>query len=228
MLSKDLQHLQELIDYKFKDIKFLTIALTHSSYASEFSLNDYNERMEFLGDSVLGFIVVDNLYKKFPDSSEGELTKLKSQIVSAPNLSVWAKEISLDTFISMGRGQNNKKARNRENLLCDVFEAVVGAIYLDGNIESVRAFISKFLDKQPALKTIDFKSKLQELIQIQTSQLPQYKILKETGPDHNKHFDVAVYVNKECLGKGSGYSKKEAQQIAAAQALEKIKAVDDK
>jgi ribonuclease-3 len=224
--KKDLGRFEKIIQYKFNDINVLTIALTHSSYASEFSLKYSNERMELLGDAVLGFVVIENLYKKFPESSEGELTKLKSRIVSAQNVSSWAKEISLSSFLYLGRGQDTQKNKSRENLLCDAFECIVGAIFLDSGIEEAKKFILNFVSKPLLNKTIDFKSNLQELMQSQFGMLPKYKTLKITGPQHDRFFEIAVYFQSRMLGKGSGHSKKEAQQNAAQEALNIIN--DDK
>ncbi|MDR1952732.1 MAG: ribonuclease III [Elusimicrobiota bacterium] len=226
MLTKNIDEFQKVISYKFNDIEILRTALTHSSYASEFALKSNNERMEFLGDSILGFIVVENLYKKFPEYKEGELSQLKSKIVSAHSLSAWAKEISLGDFVYLGKGQDTKKARGRENLLCDSFEALIGAIYLDGGVEEAKNFILKFLHKPPSFETTDFKSKLQEIIQSQYAVLPEYKVLKETGPDHNKYFEMAVYLRKRLLGVGKGHSKKEAEQFAAQKAIDNIKELE--
>ncbi|MDR2860820.1 MAG: ribonuclease III [Elusimicrobiota bacterium] len=226
MYKKDLDRFQKIISYEFNDIDILIIALTHTSFASEFRLKEHNERMEFLGDSILGFIVVEHLYKKFPDLKEGELSKIKSTIVSAYNVSKWAKEIFLGSFISLGKGEDTKKSRSRESLLCDAFEALIGAIYLDGGIEKAKDFVSSFLIKSTEIETIDFKSKLQEFIQSQYMQLPEYKVLKETGPDHDKYFESAVYLKDRLLGVGKGHSKKEAEQLAAHKAILNIEAQD--
>ncbi|MDR2771887.1 MAG: ribonuclease III [Elusimicrobiota bacterium] len=223
MLTNHFDKFQKIIDYKFKNVEILKTALTHSSYASEFVLRYNNERMEFLGDSVLGFVVVESLYKDFPEYREGELSRLKSKIVSAHNLSIWAKEVSLGDFVLLGKGQNTPRERMRPNLLSNSFEAVICAIYLDGGIESARKFILRFLHRLPVIDMNDFKSKLQEIAQSQYAILPEYKVLKETGPEHNKCFEMAVYLKKKLLGTGTGYSKKEAEQIAAQQAISNIK-----
>jgi ribonuclease-3 len=223
MPSKDLNKFQTIIEYQFNNLEILTMALTHSSYAAEFALKDYNERIEFLGDSVLGLIVADSLYKKFPDKQEGDLSQLKSKMVSAQNISAWAREISLGDYVILGNGQDGSKARNRENLLCDSFEALIGAIYLDGGYEKANEFVLKFLYKPLKFAAMDYKSELQELIQSKYCVLPSYRIIKQKGPDHNKYFESAVYIRGKLLGIGGGYSKKESQQLAAQKALINIK-----
>jgi ribonuclease-3 len=224
MLSKDYEKLQEIIEYKFNNLEVLRTALTHKSYAAEHGgKKSYNERMEFLGDSILSAVIVETLYLIYPNESEGKLSQLKAQIVSASNLSIWAKEINLGDYIFLGKSEDVFEARNRESLLCDVFEAVVGAVYLDGGFENAKKFILKFLDAQKEIIITDYKSRLQELAQSVYKELPEYKIIKEIGPDHNKKFEAAVYVKRRLLGSGIGSSKKEAQQSAAEQAMKNIK-----
>lgn len=222
MSNKSLEKLQKVIEYEFNNLEVLISALTHKSYAAETGLKYYNERMEFLGDSILSAIVVENLYARYPSETEGKLSQLKAQIVSAQNLSQWAKEIKLGDYILLGKSEDSQEARNRESLLCDLFEAVVGAVYLDGGFDSSRKFVLKFLDKQTDIVITDYKSRLQETAQSQYKELPEYKIIKEFGPDHDKKFEAAVYVKKKLLGKGVGHSKKEAQQSAAKKAMKNI------
>ncbi len=222
MTNKSLDKLQKVIEYKFNNLEVLISALTHKSYAAETGLKYYNERMEFLGDSILSAIVAENLYKRYPLEAEGKLSQLKSQIVSAQNLSQWAKEIKLGDYIILGKSEDSADARNRESLLCDLFEAVVGAIYLDGGFDSSRKFVLKFLDKQTDIVITDYKSRLQEIAQSEYKELPEYKIIKEFGPDHDKKFEAAVYLKEKLLGKGVGHSKKEAQQSAAKKAMKYI------
>lgn len=223
MTNDKLSKLQKVIEYKFNNLEVLKVALTHKSYAADLGLKEYNERMEFLGDSVLSAIVVDFLYEKYPNETEGKLSQLKSQIVSSGNLSSWAKTIELGDFIFLGKSEDTKEARQREGLLCDVFEAIVGAVYLDGNFEKAKEFVCSFLNKQKEIIITDYKSRLQEEAQSDYKELPEYKILKEFGPDHDKKFEAAVYVKKKLLGKGKGHSKKEAQQAAAKEAIKNIK-----
>ncbi|MDR2191665.1 MAG: ribonuclease III [Endomicrobium sp.] len=224
MSNKDYGKLQEVIGRKFDNLEVLTAALTHKSYASALlDPQEYNERLEFLGDSVLSTVVVESLYNKFPHENEGKLSQLKAQIVSSHNLSLWAKEIALGDYVMLGKSEDTKESRQRENLLCDVFEAVCGAVFLDGGYAAAKIFISKFLDRQSEVVSTDYKSRLQEIIQSQYKELPRYETLREFGPDHEKNFEVAVYAKKKLLGKGAGHSKKEAQQAAAKEALEKTK-----
>lgn len=222
MSSESLDKLQKVIEYKFNNLEVLITALTHKSYAAETGLKIYNERMEFLGDSILSAIVAESLYCRYSGETEGILSQLKSQIVSSQNLSGWAKDIKLGEYILLGRSEDTKEARSREGLLCDVFEAIVCAVYLDGGFDNAKKFVLKFLDKQQKIVITDYKSRLQEAAQSEYKVLPEYKVLKESGPDHDKNFEVAVYVKNKLLGKGRGHSKKEAQQLAAEKAMRNI------
>jgi ribonuclease-3 len=223
MLNSNFEKLQEIIEYKFNNLEVFKTSLTHKSYAYEYGVTkNYNERMEFLGDSILSAIIAETLYLRYPDESEGKLSQLKAQIVSSSNLSAWAKEINLGYYIFLGKSEDVSEARNRESLLCDVFEAVIGAIYLDGGFDNVKKFVLKFLDVSKEIIVTDYKSRLQEAVQSIYKELPEYKVIKEFGPDHNKKFEVAIYVKNRLFGKGIGNSKKEAQQSAAEQAMKNI------
>ncbi|MDR1418062.1 MAG: ribonuclease III [Endomicrobium sp.] len=227
MLNKKILKLQEIIEYSFNDLEVLITALTHKSYASHVDQRSCNERMEFLGDSILSAIVAEALYMRYSECNEGKLSQLKAQIISAPNLSVWAQEISLGSYILLGKSDDTKESRERESLLCDVFEAIVGAIYLDGGFEKAKKFILKFLDSKKEIVITDYKSKLQEIVQKLYKKIPDYKITREFGPDHNKKFETNVLINNKILGNGIGNSKKEAHQITAQRALKNIeKSVD--
>ena len=215
--------LQNNLDYKFKNQIFLEIALTHRSYSSEYGLKYCNERMEFLGDSVLSAVVSEFLYNKYVNDDEGKLSQVKAQIVSAKNLSKWSKKIRLDEFVLISKSEELNGARKRDTLLCDSFEAVVGAIYLDAGFLVASDFINKFLSSQKRFVVVDYKSTLQEKVQSEFQTLPQYKVLKEIGPDHEKEFEVGVYINNEMVGVGTGASKKEAEQMSAKQASKKLK-----
>jgi ribonuclease-3 len=221
MLSKNHEELQKIIEYKFNNFEILVTALMHKSYAAKTDVKSYNERMEFLGDSIVSAVVVEALYTRYPCETEGRLSQLKSQIVSAPNLCAWAKEICLGDYILLGKSEDKKESRQRESLLCDVFEAVVGAIYLDGGFENSKKFILKFLNAQKEIIIYDYKSRLQEVAQSVYKEPPEYKV-KEFGLAHSKKFEADVYVNKKLLGKGTGNSKKEAHQSAAKQAMQNI------
>lgn len=219
----NLKILQDNLGYQFKNQDYLKLALTHRSYSSEYGLKDCNERMEFLGDSILSAVVAEFLYDKYVNDNEGKLSQLKSQIVSAKNLSKWAKNINLDKFILISKSEELNSARNRDTLLCDSFEAIIGAIYLDSDFLITSDFIKKFLSSQKKFVVVDYKSTLQEKVQSEFQTLPQYKVLKEYGPDHDKKFEVGVYINESLLGIGVGISKKEAEQMSAKQASKKLK-----
>jgi ribonuclease-3 len=223
MLDKKILKFQEIIEYSFNNLEVLITALTHKSYTSQIGQRSCNERMEFLGDSILSATVAETLYIRYPEYDEGQLSQLKAQIVSAPNLSVWAQEISLGNYILLGKGDDTKESRERESLLCDVFEAIVGAIYLDAGFEEAKKFILKFLDSKKEIIITDYKSELQEITQRLYRKTPEYKTTREFGPDHNKRFEVNVFINNKLLGDGFGSSKKEAHQIAAQRALKNIR-----
>ena len=216
-MSDKLDVVQKNLGYEFHNLNFLKIALTHRSYSSEYGLKYCNERMEFLGDSVLSAVVSEYLYNKYCDD-EGKLSQIKAQIVSAKNLSVWAKKLKLDKFILISKSEDSNFARKRESLLCDSFEAVIGAIYLDSNFEVVKSFINKFLSMEQTVELTDYKTSLQELVQAEFQTLPEYRVVKEYGPDHDKKFEIAVFIEGKQFGFGRGSSKKEAEQNSAKQA----------
>jgi ribonuclease III len=222
-MTAKLKQLQKLIDTQFKNINLLTIALTHKSYAAEINSKEFNERLEFLGDSVLSSVVADYLYQKYPKQDEGKLSQLKSQIVSRLNLGRWAKDIKLGDYIYISKGEQACGGRDRDSILANAFEALIAAVYLDLGYEAAQKFILSHLSKQKRLVVNDPKSKFQELMQSKYQRLPEYKVLEETGPDHEKMFEIGVYMDKELLGVGKGRSKKDAQQIAARNALKKLK-----
>ena len=221
-MSDKLDVVQKNLGYEFHDLNFLKIALTHRSYSSEYGLKYCNERMEFLGDGILSAVVSEYLYNKYSDDDEGKLSQVKAQIVSAKSLSVWAKKIKLDKFILISKNEDSNLARQRESLLCDSFEAVIGAIYIDSDFESTKKFINKFLSLEQTVELTDYKTSLQELVQAQFQTLPEYKVIKEYGPDHDKKFEIAVFVEGKQFGFGRGSSKKEAEQNSAKQAYRKL------
>jgi ribonuclease-3 len=218
------EEFQRVIGYKFNNIKLLDTALTCKSCAFENNEDNYYERMEFLGDSVLSAVVAEFLYVNYPEADEGKLSKLKSHIVSTSNLSVWANEINLISFARIGKSRKLNKNKKSENLLCDLFEALIGAIFLDGGgFDKTKAFVLNFLNGIGEKVTItDYKSRLQEYSQSVYKELPVYKITREFGKDHDKKFESAVYVNGVLFGNGVGTSKKESEQIAAKRAAEKL------
>lgn len=221
-MSDKFEQIQNNLGYEFHNLNFLETALTHRSYSSEYGLKYCNERMEFLGDSVLSAVVSEYLYNKYSDDNEGKLSQIKAQIVSAKSLSSWAKKIKLDKFILISKSEDLNFARQRDSLLCDSFEAIVGAIYLDSGFETAKNFINKFLSDQQTVELTDYKTSLQELVQAQFQTLPEYKVVKEYGPDHDKKFEIAVFIEGKQFGFGRGSSKKEAEQNSAKQAYKKL------
>ena len=217
--------LENKLKYQFKDTKLLRTALTHSSYANENRNSGAvcNERMEFLGDSVLSIVVSDFLYKNL-NVAEGQLTKIRASLVCEKSLHVFAKKISLGDFLLLGKGEENTGGRQRPSILADAFEAVIAAIYLDGGMEAAAKHILRFIPEDvhhtghPVFS--DFKTILQEVVQKNPEEKVEYVLIGEEGPDHNKRFVVEVCLNSQMIGRGSGRSKKEAEQLAAKEALE--------
>jgi ribonuclease III len=229
--SKDqkFKEFQDSLGIAFADDKLLKKAFTHSSYVNEHRKKPYedNERLEFLGDAVLELTVSQYLFHKYPTMSEGELTKLRAAIVCEPSLVGFANELSFGNLVLLGKGEEMTGGRERPALLADVFEAFIGALYLDQGIEAVLRFLEKTvypkIDSGAFSHVMDFKSQLQELIQRSGNGTIEYEIMQEKGPAHNKEFISKVSLNGEILGTGMGKSKKEAEQFAAQQALNKLK-----
>ncbi|MGN0526898.1 MAG: ribonuclease III [Acutalibacteraceae bacterium] len=221
----DFSSFEEKIGYVFKDKSLLEVALTHSSYANENKLPHDNERLEFLGDSVLGFVTAEYLFEEYKNRPEGVLTKLRSAVVCEKSLFKFAEKVSLGEFILMGKGEERTGGRNRPSIVSDAFEAVIAAMYLDGGIEAVKPYILSFI-KEAVKKEAGFKdnkSLLQEFIQREKGNVLQYEEVGETGPDHDKVFNFVVRLNGETVGNGQGRSKKEAEQAAAGDALDYLK-----
>ncbi len=210
--------LEENIGYTFKDENILKLALTHSSFANENKNNQYNERLEFLGDAVLQFVTSEKLYNENKTMSEGKMSKTRAGLVCEEALCEYAKEISLGDYLMLGRGEQVSGARQRASTLADAFEALIGAIFLDSGIEEAKKFILKFLDKA-TITIVDFKTLLQEIIQKNKGERLSYVTKEEKGPDHDKEFLVEVLLNSNSIGAGSGKSKKQAEQAAAKEAL---------
>jgi len=227
-LRTDFETLEEKIGYKFDDIEYLKIALTHSSFSNEMKINrsENYERQEFLGDAVLEMVSSDFLFHKYSDTPEGELTKLRASLVCEPSLAYCAREIGLDEFIRLGKGEESTGGRRRDSIISDVFEAVIGAIYLDGGIEPAREYIYSFLlnNEEEHRLFYDAKSTLQCKIQA-TGKTIEYIITSESGPDHAKCFDVDAVIDGVVCGSGSGSTKKAAQQAAAANVLRSNKCI---
>ncbi len=230
--AKEIQfkELQKRLGIEFHDSKLLKQAFTHSSYVNEHRKKPYedNERLEFLGDAVLELTVSQFLYKKYPMMSEGELTKLRAAVVCEPSLVSFANELTFGQLVLLGKGEEITGGRERPALLADVFEAFIGALYLDKGIETVIDFLEKIvfpkINSGAFSHVMDFKSQLQELVQRDGAGVIEYNILHEKGPAHSREFVSRVSLNGDELGTGTGKSKKEAEQHAAQMALEKLKA----
>ncbi|RAV19994.1 ribonuclease III [Paenibacillus contaminans] len=226
-MNKDLKELQTKLGIHFRNEQLLRQAFTHSSFVNEnrTSMSD-NERLEFLGDAVLELSVSDYFFHAFPGRSEGEMTKLRASIVCEPSLVTFAEQLDFGSFVLLGRGEELTGGRTRPALLADVFESFVGALYLDQGLDAVKAFLYKHMfpkitgDGKP--QVVDYKTQLQEYTQQNLLGAPEYRIVDERGPAHEKLFVAEVYMDQSLLGQGTGRSKKEAEQHAAAQALEKL------
>jgi len=222
-----LSEFQHRIAYTFKNPGLLTQALTHKSYANENKVPDHNERMEFLGDAVLTLVVSEYLMKSCPDSAEGDLSRLRAAVVSEPALAIVARTIGLGNSILLGRGEEQTGGRDKDSLLANCLEALIASIYLDTGKDASEAFILRFFEETirktcSSRSTLDYKTELQELCQERLKQLPEYRVASETGPDHQKQFEVEVWSNGKLSGRGIGRSKKEAEQKAAKEALARL------
>lgn len=222
-----INELEKAIGYQFRNITLLQNALSHSSYANERwhdSLKS-NERLEFLGDSVLGMLVADHLYRTFPNRPEGELTRMRADMVCEKTLAKVADSLGLGEHLLLGKGEEQGGGRNRDSILADAVESVIAACYLDGGMDAAVQFIQKFiLVNVPVTKlhNADYKTALQELVQQKKNQVLSYTLIGESGPDHDKQFQVELTLNGEAVGVGSGSSKKRAEQDAARAAMEKL------
>lgn len=214
--------LEEVIGYRFRDPGLLKEALSHRSFASESKSGVYNERLEFLGDSVLAAVVAHRLYVDHPREPEGSLSKKKAQLVSRPTLARWAADLELGEHLLLGVGEESSGGRTRQSLLGNALEALIGAIYLDGGYEAAAAFVGRRLDGRGAPVEADHKSRLQEILQKKHKAPPVYRLSQAAGPDHDKTFIVEVRMGERVMGRGEGKSKKEAEQAAARDALTRM------
>ena len=221
-----MKSLEEKLGYTFRDPSLLENALTHSSRANESrGTLSSNERLEFLGDSILGMVVADHLYRNHPDLPEGELTRARAALVCEESLVEVARELNLGEYLRLGKGEEAGGGRNRPSIRADAVEAVLAAVYLDGGIGSARKIIQKYiLSREVAglTKPHDYKTALQELVQRESGQVLQYRLTGEEGPDHDKRFFMEVTLNGKSVGSGTGRSKKEAEQMAAQAAIAKL------
>lgn len=224
---RDIKELEEKIGYHFKNPDYIEEALTHSSYANEMKINRKNdyERLEFLGDAVLELISSDFIFKNNPTMPEGKMTKLRASMVCEVALAYCAKDIELNTFIRLGKGEEATGGRGRDSIISDVCEATIGALYLDGGIEEAKKFIDRFIlsDLEDKILFYDSKTVLQELIQAKEFKTFEYELVKEEGPDHAKVFVVNAVLDGDVIGTGEGKSKKAAEQTAAYEAIKRIK-----
>lgn len=218
--------LEAKLGYTFRDISLLENALTHSSCANESRGRlQSNERLEFLGDSILGMVVADHLFRNHPDLPEGELTRTRAALVCEDSLVEVAQELGLGDHLKLGKGEEAGGGRTRPSIRADAVEAVLAAVYLDGGIGSARKIIQEYILSREVAgwrASRDYKTALQELVQRESGQVLRYRLTGESGPDHNKRFFVEVELNGTAVGSGEGRSKKEAEQMAARAAIEKL------
>ena len=222
-----IKDLEAAIGYHFSNISLLQNALTHSSYANERWHNGLlsNERLEFLGDSVLGMLVAEYLYRSFPDRTEGELTRMRADMVCEKTLADVANAIGLGDHLLLGHGEDRLGGRTRDSILADAVESIIAASFLDGGLPAALGIVRRFiLVKVPVKKlhNVDYKTLLQELVQQKKNQVLSYELTAETGPDHDKRFDVEVSLNGRVVGTGFGTSKKRAEQDAARAAIDAL------
>lgn len=224
----DSQEIEKKLGYTFKDKSLLILAFTHRSFVNENKeiTVDHNERLEFLGDAILGLMVSEFLYKTLPDSKEGDLSFFRSKLVEASSCYQFVMMLDIKEYILMGKGEMMNEGKGRDSILADLFEAVIGAIYMDAGMdEAKKFFFSKFEGKLQALieePSKNWKALLQDYFQKKYQKQPSYSVIEEEGPDHEKTFHVGVYLDEEMLGRGTGLSKKEAEQNAAEVAYQKL------
>lgn len=226
---RDIKMLEKKIGYRFKEISYLERAVTHSSYANENKKEGVknNERLEFLGDSVLGLVISEYLFSNYPNLAEGQLTKVRARIVCEASLGETARLLDVGNYLLFGKGEELTGGRERTSILSDAYEAIIAAMYLDGGIEPTREFVLKNMksiidDAAKGKKSIDYKTRLQEVIQIKKGNRIKYEIVKEEGPDHAKLFYTEVKLNDSVIGVGKGRSKKESEQEAAKEGLKTL------
>lgn len=226
--SPNNSELENNIGITFKNAELLQEALTHRSYINEHGdFKAHNERLEFLGDAVLELIITETIFAQFPDLPEGEMTAIRAAIVRRETLAQVAQDLTLDHYIKMSKGESNNKGKAREAILANAFEALTGAIYLDQGYETVSKFLLSHLKDRIGQvfsdkAYIDAKSRVQEILQAKRSITPNYKVLEETGPDHDKHFTIGIYAGEDLLATGTGQNKQQAETSAAREALTKL------
>lgn len=236
MSSSELDQLQEKLSYRFKQADLLRQAITHKSYLHENrdQVQQENERLEFLGDAVLDLVVAELLIKRFPEATEGELSKAKAKLVSEPMLSQIARQIEMGRFVLLGKGEELTQGREKASILADTLEAVIAALYLDGGLSVAESFVARCFERpirdlaeprgaESLMRPyFDYKTSLQELCQKEFETLPAYELLRESGPDHEKLFEVQLSIAGRIISQGVGRTKKEAEQQAAKEALKQL------
>ena len=226
-MDTKLNKLEAVIGYEFKNQRLLAHALTHSSYANEkhWDKSKCNERLEFLGDAVLELLSSDFLFKNYPTMPEGEMTKLRASLVCEPTLAFCAEAISLGEYLLLGKGEDQTGGRKRPSVVSDAMEAIIGAIYLDGGLANAKEFVHRFILNDIEHKQLFYDSKtiLQEIVQAEFKDSLVYELVKEDGPDHNKTFEVCVKIGGKIIGRGSGRTKKAAEQVAAYHGICELK-----
>lgn len=216
--------IENIIGYCFKDKEVLREALTHKSYAGEHRSVKHNERLEFLGDSILGAIVADYIYNQCPHVEEGVLSKIKANLVSRHNLYLWGKQMDLGRYIALGHGELATGGRTRDSIISNAVEAVIGAVYIDGGYTAAEQMVLPWVKTQQLTQDRgDYKSVLQEFLQKRSKQTPEYEVIQTVGPEHDKVFTVRVSAEGRKLGIGKGHNKKQAEQNAAENALSSLK-----
>lgn len=220
--------IEERLGYIFKDKEYLILAFIHRSFINENRyINEHNERLEFLGDSVLGMLIAEYLYSHLPSTPEGELSYLRSRLIDASSCVDYVYKLGIEQYMLLGKGERMNDGRGRESILADLFEAIIAAIYLDGGIEEARTFLfnhfAQVIENIVKTPLCNWKAHLQDYSQKKHQTTPIYRVLEEAGPDHNKKFKVTVIIHEDEVGHGEGSSKKEAQQAAAENAVQNLK-----
>lgn len=223
-LTANAGYIEKKLHYCFKNKDLLVLAFIHRSYINEHrDVTEHNERLEFLGDSILGLLISDYLYRQLPGFPEGDLSSIRAKLVEAATCVTYIQKLDVGQFLLLGKGERMNGGKGRDSILADLFEALVGAIYLDGGFEAAREFFftnfSFYVESTLQQPVKNSKAILQNLCQKKFQQAPFYKVLSESGPDHNKNFQIVVMINDKEIGYGQGASKKEAQQAAASEAL---------
>ena len=226
-MEQKLAKLEEAIGYRFRNISLIKQAMIHSSFTNEHHMNKLscNERLEFLGDSVLEVVSSDFLYRMYPNKPEGELTKMRASMVCEPTLAMCARDIQLGNYLLLGKGEDATGGRKRDSVISDAMEALIGAIYLDGGFANAKEFIEKFVLNDVENKQLFYDSKtiLQEIVQREYGTVLSYRMLAEEGPEHDKHYTMQAMIGEQPAGVGTGRTKKAAQQMAAYQTILSLK-----